>query len=91
MARTAAQLTVARNEIAAETIAATILDLLTGAHPATARDASAYRLTRKHALELFEVAGLEGRELDELTNAARPRGLEDKLQLNDLTLNGQGQ
>lgn len=74
MARTAAQLTVAKNEIAAETIAATILDVMEGAKPTTARDASAYRMLRKHAAELFELAGLEGRELDELTNAARTNG-----------------
>ena len=71
MARTAAQLTVAKNEIAAETIAATILDLVSGVAPSTARDASAYRMLRRHATELFELAGVEGRDLDELTNVAR--------------------
>lgn len=70
MAKPAGQMTVAKNEVAAETVAATILDLLAGAHPASARDASAYRLTRRHALELFEVAGVEGGELQELQNAA---------------------
>lgn len=64
-------LTVAKNQIAAETIAATILDLLAGARPATARDASAFRLVRGHADELFELSGMDEQDLKALRDAAR--------------------
>lgn len=55
MARTANQLSVAKNEDVAETVAATIWDLIAGAQPITARDASAFRLVRKHVNEVLEL------------------------------------
>lgn len=55
MARTANQMSVARNEDVAETVAATLWDLLGAAQPVTARDASAFRMARKHVRELLEL------------------------------------
>lgn len=55
MAKTANQLSVARNEDVAETVAATIWDLIAAAQPATARDAAAFRMVRKHVNEVLEL------------------------------------
>lgn len=55
MARTANQMSVAKNEDVAETVAATLWDLLGAAQPVTARDASAFRMARKHVRELLEL------------------------------------
>lgn len=63
-------LTIAKNPHASETIGAKMLDMLATVTPVNALDASAIRMARKHALELFEIAGVEGAELAELKKAA---------------------
>jgi hypothetical protein len=67
--KTGNQLTVAKNPTAAETVAATILDLLHVASPASAREASALRMARKHVDELLELTDLSENEVQELKDA----------------------
>ena len=71
MATTGNQLTVAKNPVACETVAATLLDLIATITPTTAREASSLRLVTKHVDELFELAGITEEELKELKDAGR--------------------
>jgi hypothetical protein len=74
--KTGAQLTVARNATAAETVAATFLDLLQAASPMNAREASSLRLARKHVDELFELTDLTENEIAELKDTHQYGGSE---------------
>jgi hypothetical protein len=82
MAKSATQLSVAKNEDVAETVAATIWDLITAAVPATARDASAFRMVRKHVKEMLELH--DGLSADEVLAAPQPSGNGQPRQLVDL-------